>query len=98
MTQALTAGDDTPPSRQTPASPQIPEPPPVPLRADSPEPLLALLPHLLGFARRTSVFVIGTERPGNGMRVTLRYGLPDPPGAGIAADLAAHAVGVLTAQ
>jgi hypothetical protein len=104
MTQALAAGDDTPRppqtpgSRQAPGSRQLPEPPPVPLRADSPEALLAIVPHLLGFAPRTSLVVIGTERPGDRIKVTLRYDLPDPPGAGIAADLAAHAVGVLTSQ
>jgi hypothetical protein len=98
MTQALAAGDDTPPSHQTPGARQIPEPPPVPLRADSPEALLAIVPHLLGFAPRTSLVVIGTERPGDRIKVTLRYDLPDPPGAGIAADLAAHAVGVLASQ
>jgi hypothetical protein len=104
MTQALTAGDDTPHSRPTsdsrpiPSSRQVPEPPPVPLRADSPEALLAIVPHLLGFAPRTSLVVIGTEGPGDRIKVTLRYDLPDPPGAGIAADLAAHAVGVLTSQ
>jgi hypothetical protein len=30
--------------------------------------------------------------------VTLRYDLPDPPGAGVSEDLAAHAVGVITSQ
>jgi hypothetical protein len=98
MTEALTAGDDTPPSRQASGSPQIPEPPPVPLRADSPEALLTIVPHLLGFAPRTSLVVIGTTRSGDRIKVTLRYDLPDPPGAGIAADLAEHAVGVLAAQ
>jgi hypothetical protein len=104
MTQALTAGDDTPPphqapgSHQTPGSRQIPEPPPVPLCADSPEALLAIVPHLLGFAPRSSLVVIGAERPGDRIKVTLRYDLPDPPGAGVAADLAAHTVGVLTSQ
>jgi hypothetical protein len=104
MTQVLAAGDDTPHPLQTPgsrqasASRQVPEPPPVPLHADSPEALLAIVPHLLGFAPRTSLVVIGTERPGDRIKVTLRYDLPDPPGAGIAADLAAHAVGVLTSQ
>ncbi|HEY2266984.1 MAG TPA: DUF4192 domain-containing protein [Streptosporangiaceae bacterium] len=104
MNQALTAGDDTPPSNQasgspqTPGSWQAPEPPPVPLRADSPEALLTIVPHLLGFAPRTSLVVIGTTRSGDRIKVTLRYDLPDPPGAGIAADLAEHAVGVLAAQ
>jgi hypothetical protein len=45
-----------------------------------------------------SLVVIGTEPPDSSVKVTLRYDLPDPPGAGIAADMAAHAAGVLSAQ
>jgi hypothetical protein len=68
------------------------------VRADSPEALLALVPHLLGFMPAASLVVIGTERPRGGVKVTLRYDLPDPSGVGVAADLAAHAIGVLGAQ
>jgi hypothetical protein len=98
MTHALTAGDDTPPPPQNPGSRPDPGPPPIQLRADSPELLLSIVPHLLGFAPRTSLVVIGTEGPGDRIKVTLRYDLPDPPGAGVATDLAAHAVGVLSSQ
>jgi hypothetical protein len=98
MTHALTAGDDTPPPPQTSGSGPDPGPPPVRLRADSPEMLLSIIPHLLGFAPRASLVVIGIEQPGDRIKVTLRYDLPDPPGAGVAADLAAHAVGVLSSQ
>ena len=42
--------------------------------------------------------VIGTEPPDSSVKVTLRYDLPDPAGAGIAADMAAHAAGVLSSQ
>jgi hypothetical protein len=45
-----------------------------------------------------SLVVIGTEPPCGGVKVTLRYDLPDPSGAGIAADIAAHAIGVLGSQ
>jgi hypothetical protein len=45
-----------------------------------------------------SLVVIGTEPPDSSVKVTLRYDLPDPAGAGIAADMAAHAAGVLSAQ
>jgi hypothetical protein len=45
-----------------------------------------------------SLVVIGTEPPRGGVKVTLRYDLPDPSGAGIAADIAAHAIGVLGSQ
>jgi hypothetical protein len=83
MTQTCTAGDETP------QNPQI--------RADSPASLLAAIPQLLGFVPEASLVVIGIEPPGN-VKVTLRYDLPDPPGAGVAADVAAHAVGVIGAQ
>jgi hypothetical protein len=103
MTHALTAGDDTPPPPHTPGSrpaqgqPPV-KPPPVQLRADSPEALLTIVPHLLGFLPQASLVVIGTEPESDRIKVTLRYDLPDPPGAGAAAELAAHAVGVLGSQ
>jgi hypothetical protein len=42
--------------------------------------------------------VIGTAPPRSRIRVTLRYDLPDPPGLGAAADLAAHAAAVIGSQ
>jgi hypothetical protein len=98
MTQPLTAGDDTPPSSPPSGPRRDPEPPPVQLRADSPEALLTIVPHLLGFLPQASLVLIGTESRGDRIKVTLRYDLPDPPGAGAAAELAAHAVGVLGSQ
>jgi hypothetical protein len=83
MTHALTAGDDTPPP--PPTSEQDPEPPPLQLRADSPEALLTIVPHLLGFLPQASLVVIGTEPQSDRIKVTLRYDLPDPSGAGAAA-------------
>ena len=111
MTQTLTAGDETPPPRraaqipaaQIPAA-QIPAARPpqqashAPLRADSPASLLAVIPLLLGFRPEGSLVLIGTEPPRHTVKVTLRYDLPDPPGAGVAADIAAHALGVIGAQ
>jgi hypothetical protein len=103
----MTAGDDTPP---TPSRPQIPQPDPTPhvsqaqdtgrvrVQVGSPEALLAVVPHLLGFIPRASLVVIGTEPPRDRVKVTLRYNLPDPPDAGVAADLAEHAVGVINSQ
>jgi hypothetical protein len=41
---------------------------------------------------------MGTAPPRGRVKVTLRYDLPDPPGAGVAADIAAHAVGVVGSQ
>ena len=64
----------------------------------SPAALLRLVPHLLGFVPETSLVVIGVTPPRDRIRVTLRYDLPDPPEAGLVADLAAHAVAVLSAQ
>jgi len=84
MIQTLTAGDDSPHPR--------------PVRTDSPGELLAIVPHLLGFVPQASLVVMGTEPPRDRIKVTLRYDLPDPPGAGIAADIAAHAVGVVGSQ
>jgi hypothetical protein len=102
MTHTLTAGDDTPPPPQTsgsrPAPGQPPVEPPVQLRADSPEALLTIVPHLLGFLPQASLVVIGIEPQDDRIKVTLRYDLPDPPGAGAAAELAEHAVGVLSSQ
>ena len=100
MTHALTAGDDTPPPPgiSGPTSGPNPEPPPVQLRADSPEALLTIVPHLLGFLPQASLVVIGTGPQSDRIKVTLRYDLPDPSGAGAAAELAAHALGVLSSQ
>jgi len=88
MTQTLTAGDDTP---QGPLAGPI-------VKVDSPTVLLTVIPHLLGFVPQASLVVLGTEPPNDRVKVTLRYDLPDPPGAGIAADIADHAVGVLGSQ
>jgi hypothetical protein len=91
----------TPASLQAPAGPQTPDalqPDPVQVRAGSPDSLLAIVPHLLGFVPQASLIVIGMEAPHDRIKVTLRYDLPDPPGAGVSADIAAHAVGVIGSQ
>jgi Domain of unknown function (DUF4192) len=100
MIQTLTAGDDSPhPAPDSRRDPDTPHPPPpVRVRAGSPEAMLAIVPHLLGFVPRASLVVIGIEPPNHLIKVTLRYDLPDPPGAGVAADIAAHAVGVIKSQ
>ncbi len=64
------------------------------VRADTPQALLAVVPHLLGFMPASSLVVIGTGPPRHRIKVTLRYDLPDPPDAAAAADIAAHALGV----
>jgi hypothetical protein len=101
MPQTFTAGDESPqPSQaqQTPQTPQTGQASHPPIQADSPAALLAIVPHLLGFVPQASLVVIGTEPPRSSVKVTLRYDLPDPPGAGVAADIAAHAVGVVGSQ
>jgi Domain of unknown function (DUF4192) len=90
MTQTLTAGDDLPHDQD--------QQPRLVIRAGSPSALLMLVPHLLGFVPEMSLVVIGVAPPRDRIRVTLRYDLPDPPGAGLAAGIAAHAAGVLSAQ
>ena len=94
MRQTITAADDLP---QNPQAPQDREPTLV-ARAGSPAALLRLVPHLLGFMPEASLVVIGIAPPRDRVRVTLRYDLPDPPGADLVAEIAAHAVGVLSAQ
>jgi hypothetical protein len=84
MGQTLVAGDDNPQAAQ----------PTVLVRASSPKELLAIVPHLVGFVPQASLVVIGTSPPRDRVRVTLRYDLPDPQEA----DLAAHAAAVLRSQ
>src|SRR5947208_6656873 len=106
MVQMLTAGDDSPrpqPDSRFPWQPGHPDSEPAPepapesaqirVRPGAPAELLAIVPHLLGFAPQSSLVVMGTAPPRGRIKVTLRYDLPDPPGAGVAADIAAHAVG-----
>jgi Domain of unknown function (DUF4192) len=90
MTQTITAGDD-------PLQGQDQQPTLV-VRAGSPAALLRLVPHLLGFVPEASLIVIGVAPPRDRIRVTLRYDLPDLPEPDLVADIAAHAVGVLSAQ
>jgi Domain of unknown function (DUF4192) len=98
MKQLMTAGDETPHSQPAQPTPAARPEDHTPLRAGSPAELLAIVPQLLGFVPEASLVVIGTEPPASSVRVTLRYDLPDPSGAGIAADVAAHAAGVMGAQ
>jgi Domain of unknown function (DUF4192) len=76
---------------------QAPQPGHV-VRVGSPRELLAVVPLLLGFMPEASLVVIGIAPPRDRVRVTLRYDLPDPPDADLAADIVAHAIGVLRSQ
>ena len=91
MRQTLTAGDDLPRTKNDKQADLI-------VRAGSPAALLRLIPHLIGFVPEASLLVIGVTPPRDRIKVTLRYDLPDPPEADQAADIAAHAVGVLCSQ
>jgi hypothetical protein len=92
MTHTLAAGDDLPQAQHDPQQPT-----PV-IRAGSPGTLLRLIPHLLGFVPEASLVVIGVGPPRDRIRVTLRYDLPDPPAPDLVTEIAAHALGVLSAQ
>ena len=96
MRQTITAGDQAPQEPQN-SQPQNPQATRV-VRTRSPEELLAVVPLLLGFMPEASLVVIGVAPPRDRVRVTLRYDLPDPPDADLAADIVAHAVGVLRSQ
>ena len=69
-----------------------------PVRISTPAGLLAVIPFLLGFTPTNSLVVIGSASPLGRIRVALRYDLPGPPDAGLAAQIAAHATGALTCQ
>jgi Domain of unknown function (DUF4192) len=84
---------DNPPSPQNPA----PRRPPM-LRVGSPASLLAAIPSLLGFHPARSLVVVGAGPPRGRIEVAFRYDLPEPPDRGAAAQIAAHAAGILARQ
>ena len=92
MKQTIAAGDDLPQAQHDQQQPTLV------VRAGSPAALLRLIPHLLGFVPEASLIVIGVAPPRDRIRVTLRYDLPDPPAANLVAEIAEHALGVLSAQ
>jgi Domain of unknown function (DUF4192) len=66
------------------------------VRVSGPADILAVVPHLLGFHPQLSFVVIGAGGPRRRVEIGFRYDLPDPPGAEAAAEIADHAVAVLT--
>ncbi len=72
--------------------------PKIRLSAGSPEAVLAIVPHLLGFYPERSLVVIGLSGQPSHVSVTFRYDLPDPPDALEIADLAEHGASVLSRQ
>jgi uncharacterized membrane protein YgcG len=69
-----------------------------PLRVGSPDSILAVVPSLLGFYPAKSLVIIGASPPRGRIQLTFRYDLPDPPDAGAAAKIAAHAAAILSRQ
>ncbi len=53
------------------------------------------MPHLLGFHPANSLVLLGISGPHGRIRLAFRYDLPEPPDAGLSADIAAHAGAVL---
>jgi hypothetical protein len=64
------------------------------LRAASPDAVLAVVPHMLGFYPSKSLVVLGLGAQ-NRVLVTFRYDLPEPPDEQLAQDIAEHAGYVL---
>jgi Domain of unknown function (DUF4192) len=101
MTKNKPAGDRSPRSGSTtPGTPFAPATQPagiaskVQLQAASPEAVLAVVPHMLGFYPSKSLVVLGLGAQ-NRVLVTFRYDLPEPPDEDIARDIAEHAGYVL---
>lgn len=74
------------------------ESPPCRVKVGSADGILAIVPHLLGFHPADSLVVLGVGGPHARIRLAFRYDLPDPPEAGLAADVAVHAGAVLARQ
>jgi hypothetical protein len=101
MTNNKPAGENSPRSDRTaPGAPTAPATRPagiaskVQLRAASPDAVLAVVPHMLGFYPSKSLVVLGLGAQ-NRVLVTFRYDLPEPPDEQLAQDIAEHAGYVL---
>jgi hypothetical protein len=68
------------------------------VKVGSPDGVLAIVPHLLGFHPSRSLVVLGVSGARDQVAMTFRYDLPDPPDAELAADIAAHACAVLSRE
>lgn len=92
------AGGSSPPSSKSKAT-TLPAGPAgkVQLRAGTPDAVLAVVPHLLGFYPGRSLVVLGLGDKGRVM-ITFRYDLPEPADGEAAADIAGHAAYVLSRE
>ena len=66
------------------------------VRIGTPAAMLAVVPHLFGFTPDSSLVVISTDPQGRKITSSVRYDLPDPPDRALSADIAGHALMVLT--
>jgi Domain of unknown function (DUF4192) len=64
----------------------------------SPDGILAVVPHLLGFRPSSSLVILGTGGPRGQVQLAFRYDLPDPPDSLLSSEIAAHAAAVLGRQ
>lgn len=68
------------------------------VQVGSPDGVLAVVPHLLGFHPNRSLVILGVTGPHDRVALSFRYDLPDPPDAELAVDIAAHACAVLSRE
>lgn len=94
MTNNDPAGDNSPHMFQTAAARPQGLAGKIQLRAGTPEAVLAVVPHMLGFYPSRSLVVLGLGAQSRVM-VTFRYDLPDPADLDLAEDIAEHADYVL---
>ena len=98
MTYNKPAGDSSPHSFTTaPASRPPGVAAKVQLRAATPDAVLAVVPHMLGFYPSRSLVVLGLGEQ-NRVLVTFRYDLPEPADYELADDIAHHAEYILTRE
>jgi hypothetical protein len=97
MTNNELAGDSSP--RTYMATPARPSglPGKVQLRAATPDAVLAVVPHMLGFYPSRSLVVLGLGERSR-VVVTFRYDLPDPFDYDVATDIAEHADHILSRE
>ncbi len=68
------------------------------VKIGSPDGVLAVVPHLLGFHPSSSLVVLGIGGPRDQVQLAFRYDLPDPADPSLSADISAHVSEVLDRQ